>query len=181
MALKEKHWKDIKDYYISGMHIREIARKYNISDSAIRKRIKAEGDWHTDIRERIIEKRADIKSFTHSVTKEIGLDHYDKVEEVIMSEVSHILRTAKAVETLEQTALRFHNKALEDIVNKSNAGIMSTGEGITLVARQGLSIDKIAARTGISKDKSTVNIQNNQQQTNESQGDKVIINIKGFE
>ncbi len=176
-TLTEQDWIVIQTRYESGDVMRTIAEDYDIALGTVQNKAKKLG-WE---RNKIVTQLTDIKENFKSISQSVSHDQLLLVNDQLQQDLKHITEMAGAINSLHKGALKLHGLILTNTLEQTQSGAITSSEAARIAATQGLSVDKIAGMAGLSKDKSTVNIQNNQQQTNESQGDKVIINIKGYE
>lgn len=149
-------WNDIKTRYQLGDAIRVIARDYDIPDSTIHAR-KNKENWTQKLSAQVSE----IKNKITEIEHEIEHAQLPLVTERIQKEISDQLAIIKSIQNLDKGALNLHGIILKKTLSKAQSGELSEREASQIASNMGLSIDKIGARAGLTKEGPTTAIQIN--------------------
>jgi hypothetical protein len=160
--------------YEVGRTLREIEDEVEISRSTLDRMAKKEG-WQQGVMRQPIQDLARVKKEHETILSQIPKDN-PILSQMVQKESDKLAKLENAIDNLLAGATNLHSIILKDTINKTKTGELTPSEASRIVATQGLSVDKIANISGISKEKGN---QTNIQLNNNIDDDKVVINIAG--
>lgn len=162
-SLTEQDWVIIQTRFETGDVMRDIADDFGISLGTVQNRAKKHG-WE---RNKIVPQLTDIRDNIKSISQNISHDQLLLVNDQLKKEIDDIAQISSAINNLQKGALNLHGMILKSTIAKTQSGELTLSEASRIISTQGLTVDKIASMSGISKDKSSTNIQINNDSDNE--------------
>ena len=136
-------WNLIQVEFESGKNNSEIARKYGISEAAIRKKAIAK-NWTKNVRDAII-KVVDSYKYVSQSTKKYEPEQKHKLNDIIKEELSHI----GIINDITNIVLKAHKNLAISTINKLARGEYEPHQGAAVFQMQGLNVPNLAKIAGI--------------------------------
>lgn len=149
--LTTEHWQEIRIKYELGQKVRDIAKSYKYDAGNIVKKAKQMGWEHARIQQPI----ATATRLINEVTENLQPSELA----VVNKELNHQLEMMQFIENIDKGAMTLHHLVLKRTLDKIKNDTLSEREASQIASNMGLSIDKIAGRSGMKDgNNSTVNV-----------------------
>jgi len=146
--LTKAEWNLIQVEFESGKSNSETARKYGITEAAIRKKAIA-NNWTKTVRDAIVKVVDSYKDIAQS-TRKYEPEQKHKVNDIIKEELSHI----GIMNDITSIVLKAHKNLAISTVNKLAKGEYQPHQGAAVFQMQGLNVPNLAKLVGIESIKS---------------------------